>query len=80
MPLDLLLTNATVLTMDEGRPVAEAVGIEGGRIAWVGTIEDARAHLTGVRRELDLGGGDHRSGIQRRAQSSHSPRALVVPA
>ncbi len=56
MPLDLLLTNATVLTMDEDRPGADAVGIEGSRIAWVGTIEDARAHLTGVRRELDLGG------------------------
>jgi len=56
MPLDLLLTNATVLTMDEDRPLASAVGIEGSRIAWVGTIEDARAHLTGARRELDLSG------------------------
>ncbi len=35
MPLDLLLTNATVLTMDEDRPFASAVGIEGaGSRGW----------------------------------------------
>lgn len=56
MPIDLLLTNATVLTMDEDRPVAGAVAVEGDRIAWVGTVADARVHLTGVQRELDLGG------------------------
>jgi hypothetical protein len=56
MPVDLLLKNATVLTMDADRPLASAVGIEGDRITWVGDVEDARAHLTGARRELDLGG------------------------
>lgn len=56
MSVDLLLTNATVLTMDAERPVAGAVGVEGDRITWVGTAEDARAHLGGVKRELDLGG------------------------
>ncbi len=56
MPLDLLLVNTTVLTMDDAQPLATAIGIEGDRIAWVGSVEDARTHLTGVRRELDLGG------------------------
>jgi predicted amidohydrolase YtcJ len=54
--LDLLLRNATVLTMDPARPTAGAIGIAGGRIAWVGEADEARAHLTGVGRTLDLGG------------------------
>ena len=56
MPLDLLLKNAVVLTMDPEMPQADAVGVEGDRVAWVGRLEDARDHLTGVRREMDLGG------------------------
>jgi predicted amidohydrolase YtcJ len=42
MELDLVITDARVLTMEPGRPVAEAVGIAGERIAWVGAAEDAR--------------------------------------
>lgn len=55
MPIDLLLRNATFLTMDYTEPGAEAVGIAGDRIAWIGNADDAR-ELTNVRRELDLGG------------------------
>ncbi len=55
MPLDLLLTNATVLTMDDTYPVAGAVGVEGDRITWVGDAAEAR-DLTGVRRVMDLAG------------------------
>ena len=32
----MLLTNATVLTMDPANPYAGAVGVEGERIVWVG--------------------------------------------
>jgi predicted amidohydrolase YtcJ len=54
--IDLLLTNATVLTMDPDRPVANAVAITGERITWVGDATWARTHLTGIERTLDLGG------------------------
>lgn len=56
MGFDLLLTNGTVLTMDPARPVADAIAITGERIAWVGDADEARAHLTGIGRTLDLGG------------------------
>ncbi|HEY7033520.1 MAG TPA: amidohydrolase [Thermomicrobiales bacterium] len=54
--LDLLLTNATVLTMDPAHPYASAVAIGGDRIVWVGDAEEAQTHLTGVERTLDLAG------------------------
>jgi predicted amidohydrolase YtcJ len=54
--LDLLLTNATVLTMDPAQPIAGAVAVAGERIIWVGDAEEAKTHLTGVERTLDLGG------------------------
>ncbi|SMX89790.1 hypothetical protein BSP239C_02139 [Brevibacterium sp. 239c] len=41
--LDLLLTDARVRTFDPNRPWAEAVGITGGRIAYVGAAADAPA-------------------------------------
>jgi predicted amidohydrolase YtcJ len=56
MTLDLLLTNATILTMDPNHPTASAVGISGEHIVWVGDADDARAHLSGVTQTLDLGG------------------------
>ncbi len=55
LDIDLLLKNATFLTMDDANPLAEAVGIRGDRIVWVGDAEQAR-DLTHVGRELDLGG------------------------
>jgi predicted amidohydrolase YtcJ len=50
--LDTLITNARVRTFDSGRPWAEAVGITGGRIAYVGPAADAPAS----ERRLDAGG------------------------
>src|SRR5699024_11729246 len=41
--LELLLTDARVRTLDPNRPWAGAVGITGGRIAYVGSAEDAPA-------------------------------------
>jgi predicted amidohydrolase YtcJ len=51
-----LLTNATVITLDPATPVANAVGIRGDRIAWVGDRRDAPDDFAGQHREVDLGG------------------------
>src|SRR6476646_258829 len=56
MSIDLLLTNANVLTMDPARPYAGAVGVRDGRIVWVGDADEARTHLSGVEKTVDLGG------------------------
>ena len=42
---DLVLFNAKVISIDESRPTAELVAIEGDRIVWVGSKDD----LTGLR-------------------------------
>ncbi|MDP9242456.1 MAG: amidohydrolase family protein, partial [Actinomycetota bacterium] len=41
IPLDLLLRNARIYTVDPALPWAEAVAIRDGRIAWVGDDADA---------------------------------------
>src|ERR687883_184747 len=55
MPIDLLLTNATFLTMDNANASVGAVGVEGDRIIWTGDAAEAR-QLVGVGRSMDLGG------------------------
>jgi predicted amidohydrolase YtcJ len=40
---DLILTNARVLTMDEGAPRAEALAVAGDRILAMGTTADIAA-------------------------------------
>jgi predicted amidohydrolase YtcJ len=42
--MDLLIRNAAVLTVDDERPRAGAVGIAGGRVAWAGEDADAGEH------------------------------------
>jgi predicted amidohydrolase YtcJ len=41
----LVIRNARVHTVDEAMPFAQAVAIEGDRIAWVGTDDEVDAHL-----------------------------------
>lgn len=41
-PLDLLVAGAHVWTGDPGRPRASALGVRGGRVAFVGPAEEAR--------------------------------------
>ncbi|MGH3274158.1 MAG: amidohydrolase, partial [Streptosporangiaceae bacterium] len=53
---DVLLANATVLSLDPATPPANAVGIRGDRIAWVGDIRDAGDGFSHHYREVDLGG------------------------
>jgi len=53
---DLIVTNARVYTSDVNRPIAEALAVRNGRIAFVGSNRGALA-LAGPRTErLDLGG------------------------
>ena len=55
-PADLVVLNAKVYTADVNRPVAEALAVRGGRIAFVGSARGALA-LVGPRTErLDLAG------------------------
>lgn len=54
MPADLLLSNATVITLDPALPQGAAITVEDGRITWVGDQAEAREHS--ARREVDLGG------------------------
>jgi predicted amidohydrolase YtcJ len=56
MHADLLLKNVTILTMDPNQATATAVAMAGERIVWVGAAEDTDRQLSGLTRELDLGG------------------------
>lgn len=53
MTVDLLITGARVRTFDPSQPWADAVGVEGDRIAYVGIAADAPA----ARRTIDATGG-----------------------
>jgi predicted amidohydrolase YtcJ len=60
---DLLLLNAHVLTMDERQPAAQAIAIEGGHIAWVGSNAGAKRLYHDVGRTMDLHGDTVLPGI-----------------
>ena len=45
---DVILTAATIITMDDDIPRAQAVAVSGGRIVAVGTLEHCRAALPGA--------------------------------
>jgi predicted amidohydrolase YtcJ len=55
-PVDLLLVNGTVHTMDAKQPAAEAVGIRLGRIVFVGSNQEAEAFRASALRLVDLAG------------------------
>jgi len=57
MPADLILTAASIITMDKGRPRARAVAIDTGtgRITAIGSLSEVRAAAPGVD-VTDLGG------------------------
>jgi len=56
MPADLLFTNGPVLTMDDGRPVAEAVAVLGDAVVAVGNHDDVTREIGPGTRVVDLGG------------------------
>lgn len=53
---EMIITNAKVLTMDEGRPRAEAVAFAGGRILAVGARAEVEALAGPSTRTVDAGG------------------------
>jgi predicted amidohydrolase YtcJ len=60
---DLLLLNAHVVTMRDQRPSAEAIAIQGERIAWVGSTNEARRLYPKPARTMDLHGATILPGI-----------------
>ena len=61
--MDLLIRDAKVLTVDDLRPRAEAVGVADGRIVWVGDDAQAREHVGPGTDVLDAGGATVIPGI-----------------
>src|SRR5215831_18447090 len=54
--VDLLLINAHVITIDHSHPTAEAIAIQGDRIAWIGSSATAQRQLAAASRIIDLHG------------------------
>ena len=71
MPASLLIRNAQVFTVDPGRPWAEAVAVEGDRIAWVGDDAEAAGTRAPDTEVVDAGGCHRAARVHRLPQ----PRA-----
>jgi predicted amidohydrolase YtcJ len=56
MNADLLLFNGRVTTLDPGQPDAQAIAIDGGRIAAVGATQELMERFPGAVRRIDLEG------------------------
>jgi len=56
LPIDLILTNGTIRTMDEAVPTARAVAVSGERIAAVGESKAIQALASSSTEIVDLGG------------------------
>ena len=56
MTVEMIITGARVLTMDEGRPRAEAVALAGGRIVAVGSDAEVLALRGPATRVIEAGG------------------------
>jgi predicted amidohydrolase YtcJ len=54
--VDLIVTNARIYTVDDARPVAEAMAVRDGRIAFVGSAREAMALRGPATRVLDAHG------------------------
>ena len=62
--MDLVLTGGRVFTADAALTVAEAVALRDGRIAWVGSNDEALAQAGAGARVLDLEGRTALPGFQ----------------
>jgi predicted amidohydrolase YtcJ len=60
---DLVVLNATVHTMDPGRPPAGALAVHGGRVLAVGDAGDVRAHIGPRTEVVDARGGTLTPGL-----------------
>ena len=75
-----LISCPEILTMDEGKPTAEAVCISEGKILAVGTLEELRALAPRHRRkEIHLEEGVLLPGFIRLAQPPFHVRAVPHP-
>ena len=55
-PADLIVTNARIYTVDDNRPVVEALAVRGGRVLFAGSARGALATRGPQTRILDAGG------------------------
>jgi predicted amidohydrolase YtcJ len=62
--VDLVLTGGRVFTCEDARTNAEAVAVQDGRIAWVGTAAEAAEHVGSDTRVLELEGRTVLPGFQ----------------
>jgi predicted amidohydrolase YtcJ len=62
-PADTVFAGGTIRTLDPAQPLAEAVAIAGGRIAYVGSSGGVAAHVGAGTTTVDLGGGTMLPGI-----------------
>ena len=53
---DMVFTNASVLTMNDANPAAEAVAVSGNKIVYVGDAAGAQEHVKDNTEVFDLGG------------------------
>lgn len=53
---DLVFVNANVYTGDAKRPKAEAIAVKGGRIAFVGSTDEAKRFAGSSAKVVDLAG------------------------
>ena len=53
---DMVFTNASVLTMNDASPTAEAVAISGNEIVYVGDAAGVQEHIKDGTEVFDLGG------------------------
>jgi predicted amidohydrolase YtcJ len=60
---DLLLLNAHVVTMDRTHPTTQALAIQGDRIVWIGTSDEAQKLFPEPSRKIDLHGATVLPGI-----------------
>ncbi len=56
VPADLVLTNGRVVTVDDAVPEAQAIAIEGDRIAAIGSSADIRRYIDASTQVIDLQG------------------------
>jgi predicted amidohydrolase YtcJ len=55
-PADLVITNARIYTVDDNRPLAEAMAVRGGRVVFVGSARGAATFVGSRTEQMDLKG------------------------
>jgi len=56
VPADIVIRNARVYTVEKEQPWAQAVALQGERVVWVGSNQDAQKYIAGSTRVIDAGG------------------------